>query len=240
MVDLNCDLGESYGAFAGGPDEALAAWITSANIACGAYAGDPSSMRRTCALAVMHGAAIGAQVGYPDLLGFGRRFIDIAPDELVDSVVHQIGSLAVFARVTGGRVAYVKPHGALYHAVIHHEAQARAVVRAVEEYGDGLVLLGAPDSELGRVAAACGIEFVGEGFADRRYGADGRLVPRSRPDALLTEPDEAVAQALRLAHDGVRSICVHSDTPGAVDIARRVRAGLAAAGHVLAPFTPTR
>lgn len=240
MVDLNCDLGESYGAFAGGPDEALVEVITSANIACGAYAGDPSSMRRTCARAITHGVAIGAQVGYPDLLGFGRRFIDIAPQELVDSVVHQIGALAVFARVTGGRVTYVKPHGALYHAVIHHEAQARAVVRAVEEYGDGLVLLGAPDSELGRAAASSGIEFVVEGFADRRYGADGRLVPRSEPDALLTDPEEAMAQALRLARDGIRSICVHSDTPGAVEIARRVRAGLADAGHPLAPFTPTR
>lgn len=240
MVDLNCDLGESYGAFAGGPDEALVGSITSANIACGAYAGDPSSMRRTCALAVAHGVAIGAQVGYPDVLGFGRRFIDIAPDDLADSVIHQIGALAVFARITGGRVTYVKPHGALYHAVIAHEAQARAVARAVDEYGDGLVLLGAPDSELRRAAASHGIDYVDEGFADRRYGAGGRLVPRTERNALVTDPEEAAAQALQLARDGIRSICVHSDTPDAVEIARRVRAELAAAGHALAPFTRTR
>lgn len=237
MVDLNCDLGESFGVFSVGPDDHLIPLITSANVACGGHAGDAGSMRRSCAAAVAHGVSIGAQVGYPDLAGFGRRFIDMSPADLADTVILQIGALAAFARVSGTEVSYVKPHGAMYHAVAHHEGQAAALVAGIVEYASGLAILGAPDSMVERQAAAAGVRFVAEGFADRRYGDDGRLVPRGRGDALITNPDEAAAQAVRLADAGIGSICIHSDTPGAVAVLTAVRQALVDAGHQVAAFS---
>ncbi len=236
-VDLNSDVGEGFGAWAGGPDEELLGIVTSANVACGFHAGDPSIMRATCALAVANGVAIGAQVSYPDLAGFGRRFIDIAPAELTDAVLYQIGALDAFARTAGGRVAYVKPHGALYNAIVHHEAQAAAVVAALVAWNASLPVLGLPDSAVRIAARDAGVPFVAEGFADRGYAADGTLLRRGTPGALLTDPDAVAVQAVRLVGEGVGSVCVHSDTPGAVALAGAVRAALVETGVAVRAFT---
>lgn len=237
-IDLNSDVGEGYGQWPGGPDAELIPLLTSVNVACGFHAGDPLTVRRTVDLAAEHGCAIGAQVSYPDLAGFGRRFMEMAADELAAAVVYQIGALQAFAQLAGTRVAYVKPHGALYNAIAHHEAQAAAVAAAVHEYDATLPVMGLPGSTIADACAAVGLRFVAEGFADRGYTTEGRLVPRTQPGALITDPVAASAQAVRLAADGVQSICVHSDTPGAVAIVTAVRVALRAAGHTLTPFTP--
>lgn len=233
-IDLNADLGEGYGRWSLGDDEGLLRVITSANIACGYHAGDPATMRRTCRAAVEHGVAIGAQVSYPDIMGFGRRFLDMAPDDLAAAVVYQVGALRAMAAVSGGRVSYVKPHGALYHAVGHHEDQARALVDAVGSLDDGLVLFGLPNSAIEHAAARAGIGFITEGFADRGYDSDGRLVPRGQPGDLLVDPAAVAAQAVGLLSWRVDSICIHSDTPGAPGLAAAARDALLAAGAVLA------
>jgi UPF0271 protein len=230
-IDLNADLGESYGVWHIGDDAAMLGVVTSANVACGFHAGDPSTLRRTCLLAAERGVAIGAQVSYPDLLGFGRRFVDIDPAELRDAVLYQLGALDAFAQVAGTGVRYVKPHGALYHACSSHPAQAQAVVAAAHEYDPAMAVLGAPSSVLLEFADAAGMEPVPEAYADRAYQADGSLVPRNQPGAVLHDPAAAAAQAVALATGGTaRSICVHGDTPGAVAIATAVRAALETAG----------
>ena len=249
-IDLNSDLGESFGVWRLGDDEAMLELVTSANVACGFHAGDPSTLRRVCNAAVHNGVAIGAQVSYPDLLGFGRRYLDIDPGELRDAVLYQLGALDAFAQVAGTEVAYVKPHGALYHATIDGAAQADAVVAAAAEYDPSLAVLGAPGSCLLKAAERAGLEGVVEAFADRAYLRDGRLVPRSEPDALVVDAAEVAARAVRLAveHEvasvdgtivkvAVRSLCLHGDTPGAVDLARAVRDALDAAGVGVHPFT---
>jgi 5-oxoprolinase (ATP-hydrolysing) subunit A len=246
-VDLNSDLGEGFGRWTLGDDEALLGIVTSANVACGFHAGDPSTMRRVCTAAAAHGVMIGAQVGYPDLAGFGRRFLDIEPHELTDAVTYQIGALDAFARQAGSRVAYVKPHGALYNAIVHHEAQAAAVVEAVRPWH--LPLLGLPGSAVLRLAAAAQLDVVVEAFADRAYRADGSLVPRTDPGAVIDDVEAVCERAVRMAIDGAvvaidgtkvsvqpASVCVHGDTPGAVELARSVRAALEGAGVHLAPF----
>lgn len=246
-MDLNSDLGEGFGRWSLGDDDALLHVVTSANVACGYHAGDPSIMRRVCRAAADGGVAIGAQVSYPDLGGFGRRFIDIDPVELTDVLTYQIGALSAFAHQAGSRVAYVKPHGALYHAVVHHEAQARAVVDAVAPFG--VPVLGLPGSALLRHAGGSGVQTVVEAFADRAYDRDGRLVPRTVEGSVVHDVQEVCERALRLAIDGevvavdgtvVRvqpaSLCVHGDTPGAVELAAAVRRTLAEAGVDVAPF----
>jgi UPF0271 protein len=248
-VDLNADLGESYGRWRLGDDEALLEVVTSANVACGFHAGDPATLVRTCRAAVANGVAIGAQVGYRDLAGFGRRFIDVAPDDLYADVLYQIGALDGIARAAGGRVSYVKPHGALYNAVVAHEAQAGAVVRAVADHPGDLTLLGLPGSAVLAAAGERGIRVAREFFADRSYTADGTLVDRRLAGAVLTDPDTVVRRIGQLMDtgtvtttDGISvtvdcdSICVHGDTPGAVEMARAVRAALDDAGVAVAPF----
>jgi UPF0271 protein len=248
-IDLNADLGEGFGVWRLGDDDALLGVVTSANVACGFHAGDPSTMRRVCAAAVAAGVAIGAQVSYRDLAGFGRRFIDVPQAELTDDVLYQLAALDGIARAEGGRVAYVKPHGALYNAAVHHEGQARAVVDAVAAYDTGLPVLGLPGSSLLRRAEAAGLRPVAEGFADRGYTPEGTLVPRREPGALVTDPAAVTERAVRMAVDGVvtavdgttvdltvASVCVHGDTPGAVHLAGAVRAGMEAAGLRPAPF----
>lgn len=236
MVDLNADVGESFGRWTLGDDAALMPHLTSANVACGFHAGDPLTLRRTCELAVGYGVVIGAQVGYRDLAGFGRRFIDVPADELTADVLYQLGALEGLARTVGGAVGYLKPHGALFHAVTTHEEQARAVISAVVEYG-GLPVLGSPGSRFLALAEEAGLPVVPEGYADRGYRPDGSLVPRSEAGAVLTEPEEVAAQALRLAETGaVRSLCVHGDSPGAPRLAAAVRAALAEADIAVAPF----
>jgi UPF0271 protein len=249
-IDLNSDLGESFGTWTLGDDVAMLDLVTSANIACGFHAGDPSTLRKICQAAVDRNVMIGAHVSYLDLAGFGRRFIDIDPGELRDAVLYQLGALDGFAQVAGAGVAYVKPHGALYHACSSHPEQARAVVEAAHEYDPSMALLGAPGSPLLDFADAMGMEPVTEAFADRAYLPDGRLVPRSEPGAVITDPatvaDRAVAIATEhrvTAIDGsqvcirARSICIHGDSPGAVAMARAVRAGLEVASVGLHPFS---
>jgi UPF0271 protein len=247
-LDLNSDLGEGFGSWRLTDDDALLDVVTSANVACGFHAGDPSIMRKVCTAAVRRHVVIGAQVSYRDLAGFGRRFIDMAPTELADDVLYQIGALDAFARAAGGRVGYVKPHGALYNATVHHERQAKAVVDAVRAYG-GLPILGLPGSCLLAEAEKAGLPCVREAFADRGYTPEGTLVPRTEQGALLTDTDAVVARAVRLAERGeivavdgtvltnpARSLCLHGDTPGAVGHATAVRAALESAGVPITPF----
>jgi UPF0271 protein len=206
-------------------------------VACGFHAGDPATLHRTCRGAVQRGVVIGAQVGYPDLAGFGRRYLDISPVDLTAGVIYQIGALDGLARSVGGRVRYVKPHGALYNTAVHDEQQATAVVAAVKAYDPGLPILGLPGSTLLAVAADQGLRAVTEYFIDRNYTPEGRLVDRRRPDALISDHDEAARRAVQAARDGVaESMCTHGDSPGAVQMARTVRAALTAAGITPAPF----
>lgn len=226
-IDLNADVAES-------PDDlALLDVVTSANVCCGAYAGGEELMLDACERAVERGVVVGAQVGYPDREGFGRRPQDPTDDELVATLREQLDLLAEVADAVGTRVAYVKPHGALYNTVVHDERQAAAVVDAVAPYG--LPLLGLPGAASLRLAAADGLQVVTEGFADRAYTPDGLLVPRSEPGAVLGDAAAVAGQALRLAPQ-VDSLCVHGDSPGALDLARVVRAALVEAGHEVAPF----
>lgn len=249
-IDLNSDLGESYGIWTLGDDAAMLDLVTSANVACGFHGGDPSTLRRVCQAAADRGVSIGAQVSYPDLLGFGRRFIDMDPAELRDAVLYQLGALDGFAQVAGAGVKYVKPHGALYHASVDRPEHAEAVVAAAHEFDPSMAVLGAPGSPLLAAADRCGMEAVPEAFADRAYLPDGLLVPRTEPDSVLTDPGEVAARAVSLATDRTvtaidgstvavqaRSICIHGDTPGAVSLARAVRAGLEMADVRLHPFT---
>lgn len=254
-VDLNSDLGEWSGPLtpvddAGMLDAGMLEIVTSANVACGYHAGDPSTMRRTCQLAADNGVAIGGHVSYPDRDGFGRRFIDMDPSELRDAVLYQLGALDGFAQVAGTGVAYIKPHGALYHACITHRAQADAVARAAHEYDPAMAVLGPAGSPLLEIADSFGTETVVEGFADRVYLADGALQPRSEPGSVLTDAGEVARRAVSIAttgmvtaidgtqiHLGARSICIHSDTPGAVVLARQIRAALEAASVDVYAFT---
>ncbi|MFB9908432.1 LamB/YcsF family protein [Allokutzneria oryzae] len=248
-MDLNSDLGEGFGPWPMGDDEALLDIVSSANIACGFHAGDPSIMRTVCGLASSRGVAIGAHIGYRDLAGFGRRDIDMDPKALADEVLYQIGALDAFARAEGDRVRYVKPHGALYNKAVHDDGQAGAIVAAIRAYDPELPVMCLPGSRLLELAAEAGIPAVAEAFADRAYTPDGTLVSRREPGAVLHDVDLIVERCVRMAAgeeitavDGsalkvsARSICVHGDTLGAVAIASRVRAGLDAAGVPVTPF----
>lgn len=248
-IDLNADLGESFGAWRLGDDDALLDLVTSANVACGFHAGDPPTMRRVCRQACERGVAVGAQVGYHDLAGFGRRRIDVAEDELAADVLYQLGALHAFARAAGTRVCYLKPHGALYTTAADDERQARAVIDAVAAFDPTLPVLGLPDSALSAAAEAAGVPFVAEAFADRAYLPTGRLVPRGETDAVITDAAAVAARAVAFVRDrevtaadgsvitvDAASLCVHGDTPGAVRIAHAVRAALDEAGVTLAPF----
>src|SRR4051795_5274793 len=213
-VDLNSDLGEGYGAWQLGDDLAMLDLVTSANIACGFHAGDPLTIERTVTAAAERGVRIGAQVSYPDLVGFGRRRMDVPADQLTADVLYQIGAVAAFCRAAGTRLAYVKPHGALYNRIVDDAQQAQAVCAAITRYVDGLPLLTLPGSVAADVAERVGLPVVFEGFADRAYTPEGRLLPRSEPGAVLTDPAEVAAHAVALAQSGnVASICLHGDTP---------------------------
>jgi UPF0271 protein len=249
-IDLNSDLGEGYGRWSLGDDDALLGVVTSANVACGYHAGDASIMRVVCEQAAERGVAIGAQVGYADLGGFGRRFIDMEPEALTQDVIYQISALEGFARISGSRVSYVKPHGALYNAIVHHEEQAAAVVRAIVDYDPTLPVLGLPGSAWLRLAAEAGLATIAEAFADRAYTPDGALVSRRLPGAVLEDAEEIARRCVAIATgepitdiDGgslvveAGSLCVHGDTAGAVVIAARVKEALASAGITVSPFT---
>ena len=248
-LDLNADLGESFGAWRLGDDSAMVGLVTSANVACGFHAGDALTLQRTCATAAAAGVVVGAQVGYRQLAGFGRWAVDMPSAELTADVIYQIGALDGLCRVAGTSVAYVKPHGALYNTAAVDQRQARAVVKAVAAYDSSLPILGLPGSVLLAEAAAAGLRTVREAFADRGYTPEGGLVPRDQPGALLSDPDEVAARMLRLATQGriravdgsdlaveADSICTHGDSPGAVAMARAIRAALEAAGVEVRAF----
>ena len=248
-IDLNCDLGEAFGAWRMGEDEALLGVVSSASVACGFHAGDPSTMRRTCAAAAGRGVAVGAHVGYRDLAGFGRRPMRVPGAELADEITYQIAALDGFARAAGTRVRYVKPHGALYNTVAVDPEQAEALADAVRRYDRNLAVVGLAGSEGLRIAAEHGLTAVAEAFADRAYTRHGTLVPRWEPGAVLHGPAEIVERCVTMVREGrvaavdgtpiefsAQTVCVHGDTPGAVEIARRLREGLLAAGLELKPF----
>ncbi len=248
-IDINCDVGEGFGRWTLGDDDALLGLITSASVACGFHAGDAATMRRVCEQAAERGVAVGAQVGYRDLPGFGRRFVDVEPAQLTDEVLYQIGALQGLAHVAGTRVRYVKAHGALHAAIRHHRGQAAALVEAVRSYDPGLAVLGVPRSVFADLAREAGLTVHEEAFPDRAYTSDGELVPRRQAGAVVTDPEAVAARAVRMvteraveAQDGSTvvvqpaSLCVHGDTPGAVPIVARVRSALAEAGVALQPF----
>ena len=242
-IDLNCDLGESFGAWTMGDDAGVMPWITSANIACGFHAGDFSTMQQTVLLAGQHGVAIGAHVSLPDLQGFGRREMRISPGDAYALTLYQIGALAAFARAADIRVAHVKPHGALYNMAAKDAALADAIARAVRDFDAQIVLVGLAGSTLPKAGAALGLTVAHEAFADRRYEADGSLTPRGIPGAVIEDAGAAVAQAVQIATSGkvdirtggtrdlhADTICVHGDRPDAARFARKLREALSAAG----------
>jgi UPF0271 protein len=248
-LDLNADLGESFGSWNMGDDHAMFRLVTSANVACGFHAGDPVTMLDSCRAAYELDVTVGAHVGYRDLAGFGRRSLDMSFDELFGDVLYQLGALDGVAHAVGASVDYVKPHGALYNRLVHDADQASAVVAAVNSYDPGLPILGLPGSELLKQAQEAGHPVFIEAFVDRAYMADGTLVPRSHEGAVLHDVDAIVERAVRLATKGEvlaldgtlvkvqpDSLCIHGDTPGAVEMAAAVRAGLEAAGVELESF----
>ena len=242
-IDLNADLGESFGAWTMGHDEALLACVSSANLACGAHAGDPSVMAHSVAAAIRAGVAIGAHPGYPDLIGFGRRSLAMTADEVYATVLYQLGALQAFVRAAGGRLVHVKPHGALYNDAALDPTLAEAIARATRAADHGLRLVGLPGSALEMAAAAAGLDFWGEFFTDRAYGDAGRLLPRTQPGALLHDRSQVIARTLRAVTSGkvetaggaiiklsFRTICLHGDNPAAVELAQALRASLEAGG----------
>lgn len=248
-IDLNSDVGESFGNWSFGDDAQIIESTSSVNVACGFHAGDPSTIRATVAAARRAGVVVGAHPGYRDLAGFGRRFIDMEPAELTNDVIYQIGALQALAAVEGTTVAYVKPHGALYNTIAKHPGQALAVVNAIRAVDDTLPLMVLPNSVVHQVAMDAGLRTVTEAFADRAYNPDGSLVARTLPGSVLKDMDAVVAQSLRLATcqeivaiDGsilkvtAESICLHGDTPGAVAMAAAVKAALVDAGVQIQSF----
>lgn len=242
-IDINSDMGESFGVYTLGKDEEVMRSITSANIACGYHAGDPRVMRRTVRLALAAGVAIGAHPGFPDLVGFGRREVNATPAEVEDLVLYQIGALAGIVAAEGGRLQHVKPHGALFNMAVTSVPLAEAIARAVSLVDRSLILFGLPGSEILKAGRNAGLRVAEEVFADRAYEPDGSLASRRKPGSVLHDPEAVVARAVRMAQEGTveaidgsvvslhaDTICVHGDTPGAEQLVSRLRAGLEAAG----------
>jgi UPF0271 protein len=250
-VDLNCDMGESFGAWTLGHDAALLPFITSANVACGFHAGDPAVMRATVRAALAHNVAIGAHPGLPDLAGFGRRNMDISPEEAFDMTVYQLGALQAVARAEGGRLHHLKPHGALYNMAATNAALAEAIAEAAYRVQPELLLYGLAGSELTRAGEKLGLRTAHEVFADRTYQANGTLTPRRQPDALITEANVAIAQVLRMVQHGVvrsqqgtdvairaDTVCLHGDGAHALEFAQRLHQELRAADVALQAGPP--
>jgi 5-oxoprolinase (ATP-hydrolysing) subunit A len=251
-IDLNADVGESFGAYSLGNDAALLGLVSSANIACGAHAGDPAVMQLTIAAALAGGASLGAHPGYPDLQGFGRRSIAMSESEVYGWVLYQVGALQAFARAAGASLRHVKPHGALYNDAAKNPALARGIARAVLDSRGSLCLVGLPDSETEKAAKAAGVPYAREFFADRAYEDDGSLLPRSREGAVLHDEEICVRRVLQLIREGtvdsVRgraipiradTICLHGDNEKALLFARLLRQALKESGVEISPFRPT-
>jgi 5-oxoprolinase (ATP-hydrolysing) subunit A len=249
-IDLNCDMGESFGAYTIGVDEQVMSSITSANVACGFHAGDPAVMRRTVRMSRDAGVSVGAHPGFPDLAGFGRRDLGVTPQEAEDMVLYQIGALAGIARSEGVTLRHVKPHGALYNMAVRDRSLADAIARAVRAFDPSLILFALPGSELLRAGQAAGLGVAAEGFADRAYEPDGSLTPRSRGGAVIHATDVVVDRAVRMVTEGkiiasdgseipirVQTLCTHGDTPGAHELTRAIREGLERAGVTIAPVS---
>jgi UPF0271 protein len=247
-IDLNADVGESFGAYSIGDDEALMNSVTSASIAAGFHGGDPSVLRKTIKLAKAHGVAIGAHPGFPDLVGFGRRELSVRPGEAEDLVLYQIAAVAGVAMAEGVKLQHVKPHGALFNMAVKHAPLAEAIARAVAAFDRSLILFGLPGSEILKAGRAVGLRVVAEVFADRAYEPDGSLTPRTRPESVIRDTTVVVSRAVRMvtersvtAVDGtavpldVDTMCIHSDTPGSGNLASRLRAAFEAAGVSVKP-----
>ncbi|EJW17228.1 LamB/YcsF family protein [Paenibacillus alvei] len=245
-IDINCDMGESFGAYRLGSDEAILPFVTSVNIACGFHAGDPTVMKRTVTAALERGVAIGAHPGLPDLAGFGRRNLDITPEEAYDMVVYQVGALYGFVTATGGQMQHVKPHGALYNMAASDYALAEAIARAVHDLNPELVLFGLSGSELIKARQAVGLRCAHEVFADRTYQRDSSLTPRREANALITDTEEAVQQVIRMVKEGVvyavqgidvaiqaDTVCIHGDGAHAFAFAQSLRQRLSGEGIVM-------
>jgi UPF0271 protein len=242
-IDLNCDMGESFGRYTLGNDEAIMPFITSANIACGLHAGDPLVMRQTVRLAKQHGVAVGAHPGWPDLQGFGRREMSLMPDEVEAFVLYQIGALAAFAKAEDMELHHVKPHGALYNQAVKDRNLSDSIARAVKTFSGGLILVGLAGSGLVEAGVEAGLRVANEGFPDRNYNPDGTLVSRKQTNAIIESPEEVAAQAVRLAQEGIDfsgqriridTLCLHGDNPYAVQNAKLVRDALEKAGIQIA------
>lgn len=250
-IDINSDLGESFGAWKMGDDSAMLDVVSSANVACGFHAGDPAGILKTVKAAAERGVAIGAHVGYRDLAGFGRRNMDPSSEELIGDVIYQIGALQGLAKAAGTRVTYVKPHGALYNTIAIDARQAADVIAAIRVIDPSLVLMALAGSQLVEQARSAGLTVVAEAFADRAYTPEGNLVSRREKGSVLHDPELVAQRMLRMVRDGAieaidgtmtkidaQSICVHGDSPGAVAIAQRLRALLEESGHAVQPFAP--
>jgi UPF0271 protein len=247
-IDLNCDLGEGYGIYQAGPDEAIYPLISSANIACGFHAGDPQTMRQSVSLAVRHGVSIGAHPGTPDLQGFGRRGIELSTEEIENVFLYQIGALEAFAREAGARIHHIKPHGWFYNRASTDYNLAKTIVRTLKKLNPDWILFGAAGSELVNAAKQEGLPVAEEVFADRTYKNDGRLTPRSQPGSLITDPAQAAGQCLDVILNGhlktgegtelslrADTICVHGDNPSALPILERLRQELLTNGYQILP-----
>lgn len=249
-IDINCDMGESFGAYSLGRDAEVMTSITSANIACGFHAGDPGVMRRTIVLARAHGVAVGAHPGHPDLVGFGRREMQVSPEEVEDFVLYQVGALAAIAASEGVKLQHVKAHGALYNQAVRERALADAIARAVARFDQSLVFFALPGSALEEAGRAVGLRVACEVFADRAYEPDGTLASRKKPGSVIHDTSAVVERAIAMVRDGrvvatngeaiplkADTICVHGDTPGAELLARALRQGLERAGVQVRAFT---
>ncbi|HEY77766.1 MAG TPA: LamB/YcsF family protein [Dehalococcoidia bacterium] len=248
-IDLNCDVGESFGAYKLGFDEELIKHVSSANIACGFHAGDPMVMQQTMKLAKTYEVKVGAHPGYPDLLGFGRRDMAVAPTDVKSYLIYQIGALQAFARVEGLELQHIKPHGALYNTAVENPKLAQAIAEAVRSLDEGLILVALAGSAWVNIAKEQGLRVAGEAFADRAYSADGRLVPRSQPGAVIKDKKIVAERVIRMIEEGqVRAItgeditinadtiCLHGDTPGALELAVHLRGALQDRGISIAPL----
>ena len=250
IIDLNSDLGESFGAWKMGNDEAVLDFVSSANVACGFHAGDPVVMLATVRAAKEKGVAVGAHPGYPDLMGFGRRNMDVTPDEAYAYTLYQIGAMQAACNAVGIKLQHVKAHGALYNQAAKNHALAVAIAQAVKDAGQGLILLGLANSEFDKAAAEVGVPYAAEAFADRAYQADGTLVPRKVEGSMIHDVNLAVARVVRMVKEGKvetidgkvinlkpHSICMHGDSPKAVQMATEIRKGLEAAGIKIVPIS---
>ena len=248
-IDINCDMGESYGRYPLGQDEELISRVTSVNIACGFHAGDPQVMDRAVKMALQHGAAVGAHPAYPDLQGFGRRQMDMTSDEIETITLYQVSALAGFVRSYGGELTHVKPHGALYNFAAKNRDAARAVARGVARFSKSVILVGLAGSLMQEAAVEIGLRSANEGFPERGYNPDGSLMSRKLPGAIIHSPEAAAAQALRLVNDGIQidtmerqvtypvdTLCIHGDSPNALAVCQAIREALQAADIEIKPI----